>query len=297
MTNSRIPQFGYGEEETSETIHQVEVAIVGNDQVGKSALIHRYLTNEYKANIRDYESKFYKKEVEYRGHTMLTRYKDSHDQSRFRTIANNSFTPKGMYAGIICFDPMQPDYLETIRLRLNEFNWSRQYNGSIQYYIFVGTKSDLDTEHGYHAKAAEEIKSAFADMPNWSVFSASAVTGENVNELFDSIHEHYFNHIKKEEILNSSEMKCMRDFFKSFRNTKKGFFHSRTKLEPGTATLVDIMKEATKVRVLGKAQSKEACVSLGWLTPEGQLTDLAPRVVSAAYETAIQQASQKQAKK
>jgi small GTP-binding protein len=159
-----------------------KISLLGNEQVGKTSLILRYIRNtfspDYKTTLgadfidKEFSSKEFK-ELKEKDRMVLTIW-DLAGQAHFEEIA--SLYIHGSAGIILVFDVNNPISLESIS------KWKKIAEKVSQNAIFicVGNKSDLRPVSDDELKAMEEK----IGMP---IVLASAKTAANVGDIFEKI--------------------------------------------------------------------------------------------------------------
>lgn len=167
--------------------------LLGDHAVGKTSIISKYLRGElpkeYKYTLGT--EKFVKK-LEINGDTKNIAILDSSAEITKSPIGKNFFT---ICDGIfVLYDSTKKESFENID---NWINFIKKSNKTLPI-ILIGNKSDLEREIGEEEgrKKAEELEIDF--------YETSALTGENVNEVFNAM----LNKVFENDVEVEEEKKC-----------------------------------------------------------------------------------------
>lgn len=161
--------------------YMFKVCLAGEGGVGKSTLIHQYLTNEFIDNMgMTIGVDFKNKKIEYNGETLLYQIWDFGGQQRFRFMLDSMLLAS--QAVIFVYDLTRFTTLEKLE------DWIILADNKVnQDYIkiFVGNKKDIVDEKGkdFDVNPIEH----FNLNSNTLSYETSSKTGENVEELFSDL--------------------------------------------------------------------------------------------------------------
>ena len=155
------------------------VAVAGNIGVGKTTLIHRFLSGAYLADLKmTIGVDFHIHKRTHGDHSITFQIWDLGGQERFQRMRVFERYVHGSHAVLLAFDLSQLDSFE------NLYKWldiAKTANPK-PLIALVGTKHDLDRD------VANDLVETWIHENNISYFiETSAVTGENINELFENV--------------------------------------------------------------------------------------------------------------
>jgi small GTP-binding protein len=192
--------------EQEQNIPNVKVALVGDSGVGKSSIIGRYVSGMFFDNCQtttgpSFSKKIYEKE----GKSICLNLWDTVGQERFRALGKNFY--KDAYIICLVFDITQKQTFENIKEV-----WYPDIKKHGEKYIIlsiIGNKCDKFEDENVDEK---EVTS-FAEEIGALCFLVSALNGDKIDNLFDTLAENYLN----------SELKEKNDKKNSVRNRSKSF--------------------------------------------------------------------------
>lgn len=192
--------------EQEQNIPNVKVALVGDSGVGKSSIIGRYVSGMFFDNCQtttgpSFSKKIYEKE----GKSICLNLWDTVGQERFRALGKNFY--KDAYIICLVFDITQKQTFENIKEV-----WYPDIKKHGEKYIIlsiIGNKCDKFEDENVDEK---EVTS-FAEEIGALCFLVSALNGDKIDNLFDTLAENYLN----------SELKEKNDKKNNVRNRSKSF--------------------------------------------------------------------------
>ena len=174
----------------SEYKRNMKVIVLGDSNVGKTSLIHRYMRGEYTDNqfqtvgvdfvFRDYICPV-------TSNKYCVHIWDTAGQERFHTLVSQFY--RGSDGAIICFDISNIASFQAIPKWISEI---RSHSPDVQI-IICGTKGDLlDSRTSTPVPRRVSIDDAIytASSFNCSYIETSSRDGSNINNLFDVIINH-----------------------------------------------------------------------------------------------------------
>lgn len=197
---------------------EVKVCIIGDTDVGKTSLSTRYCHNEFPNNSTPtIGASFMQKRLQVEGTEVSLQIWDTAGQERFRSMAPMYY--RGAKGAICCYDLTNSSSLNHLTNWIKDLKMHADLNCVI---ILVGNKYDKlkeydnqkDMERENEVKIQSLLKSLSSNENDSSeilFFKASALTGENVDEIFESLSkkvvEVYRGNLKKEENLKLGQQK------------------------------------------------------------------------------------------
>lgn len=159
-----------------------KITVFGNGGVGKTTLLHRYITGEFFLDTKvtiglDIAVKY----LDIEGTKITLQIWDFGGEDRFRFLLPN-YT-RGAFGGIFMYDITRPHSLRNINEWLEIFKREqiKKFQAPL---IMVGGKSDLVNRRLISEKEAKKIAKSYKISHS---FECSAKTGENVQIIFDTL--------------------------------------------------------------------------------------------------------------
>ena len=158
----------------------IKLILVGDYQVGKSAIIKRFIDNTFnEAYLPTLQLKISKKTLKLGEATVNLVIWDVGGQSISMSSYRDRFY-EGAQSAIIVVDRTRPETLEHVE------RWYKDTNKAIQHkipYILVGNKSDLNNNIVVQKQDLEDKAKEFG----LNYIITSAKTGENINDAFSNL--------------------------------------------------------------------------------------------------------------
>lgn len=156
----------------------VRVVLIGDSQVGKTSLVQRFVRSSFEKQQRStIGAVFHTYERSYNGIDVVMQIWDTAGQEKYRSLGPIYY--RNSVAGICVFDMTNKETLSGLEKWISEFR--KQTNDPILY--IVGNKIDIQDK----ITVTEEEAKAFSKSQNAKLIFSSAKTGENVQEIFESI--------------------------------------------------------------------------------------------------------------
>lgn len=157
-----------------------KVVLAGDGGVGKTTLIHRYITNSFIDSTKlTIGAAFHTHEIKTGEHSVLVQIWDLGGQEQFKQMGIFDKYFKGATVTVIMFDLTRISTLDSIP------EWSDlAINSSKTKLILVGGKKDLPQSMHYDE---ESLKELFDKYNFVSYHETSSASGEGVDKVFDSI--------------------------------------------------------------------------------------------------------------
>ena len=156
----------------------VRVVLIGDSQVGKTSLIHRFVRSSFEKQQKGtIGAVFHTYEQQLNGRQVIMQIWDTAGQEKYRSLGPIYY--RNAAAGIAVFDVTSKESLPNLELWINEF---RKHTENPLVYV-VGNKIDLTDSF----EVTQEEIEKFAQDHNAKCFLTSAKTGEKVKEMFQSV--------------------------------------------------------------------------------------------------------------
>jgi small GTP-binding protein len=156
----------------------LKIVIIGSSGTGKTALLSRYVDNEFSSNhIATIGVDFKIKTVDNKGKKIKLQLWDTAGQERFRSISQAYY--RGAHYCIITFDLTSKESFQSLDYWIDEISKSKQQNKK---YIIVGTKYDL-LDDNFDRKFILN----YCEINNAKYIETSSKNNYNINYIFDYI--------------------------------------------------------------------------------------------------------------
>ena len=157
----------------------IKIIIIGDQNVGKTNIIHRFtdgeFSNQYMITIgMDYISH----NIKINKNIFHLQLWDTAGSERFRSITKGYFSNSA--CAIIVYDITNEKSFDSIKEWVNE---CKLYTNKNIHLVLVGNKNDLKEQRKIEKEQGEELAKEY-DM---KFFEASALTGDNIEEIFVDI--------------------------------------------------------------------------------------------------------------
>ena len=201
--------------------YSVKVALIGNSGVGKTCIIKRFTDNHFDPNTMTTSGgSFSQKFLEINKKTVLLNLWDTAGQEKFRSIGIHFY--KEAYIVCLVYDITN---LESFNDLKNKWYEDLKNHGE-KYTVLavVGCKSDLYEKE----EVQEDVARQYAQDINATFMLTSAKTGDNINNLFDTLTRQYLGPEFTKKVEEMKQDKCevakvtKEDSKKDKNNKKKG---------------------------------------------------------------------------
>jgi len=160
----------------------LKVVLLGQHDVGKTCLVERYLNGRFKDDVAaTVGAAFGAKKVTVHTRQLTVGIWDTAGAERYESMSRIYY--RSAKAAIVAYDVTRLDSFAKVRFWITEL----LANESDCAIYVVGTKGDLINEKKVRDSDVEE----YASTVNAKVFITSAKTGENVENLFQTIAEDF----------------------------------------------------------------------------------------------------------
>ncbi len=165
-------------QENSNNNEPIKIVLIGDSNVGKTALIHRFVEDSYLADQPNTIGvDFFTKKVQVEGKSHSLQIWDTAGQERFKSMVKSYF--RSASAAFLVFDLTKKASFDHVNAWLATFEEDMDVKAPI---ILVGSKSDLTQER----VIAEKTAQSFATKLGFDYFEVSALNSEGVQQLFVS---------------------------------------------------------------------------------------------------------------
>ncbi len=175
-----------------------KIVVVGDGSVGKTSLITRFVEGRFSESyIMTIGVSFFAKEVQVGGITVALQIWDMVGQDRFKFMASSLF--KGCKGVVLMFDlAKESTFKPSI---LNWIDTIFKYTGRVPI-VLIGNKVDLENSREVDSDSAKQIASKLG----CPYIETSAMTGENINEVFQQLTKLLLQHEGIQEKLEQFEV-------------------------------------------------------------------------------------------
>lgn len=161
----------------------IKIIIVGNNTVGKTSLMQRFVHNKFDEGrtFPTIGAAFAAKEVCSNGRKRIIGIWDTAGTERYRAMAKMFY--RDAKAAIVCYDITNRDSWDGLRSWITELREAEE-----RCKVFIcGTKKDLIEDGIAERDVPEDKTNEYARGIQVKMFETSSKTGENVEELFQEI--------------------------------------------------------------------------------------------------------------
>ena len=161
-----------------------KIVLIGDPEVGKTSIRRKYMGKSFRADyLKTLGADFAAQKVNVEGESVLLTIWDLAGQSIFHGMRSSFY--HGCKCALVVFDVTNPKTLE------NCFKWAEEAanyaKGSLKEIYLIGNKIDLEDDrlvnHDSIQQTAEKFTQAFKYPIE--IYETSALTGENIIELFE----------------------------------------------------------------------------------------------------------------
>lgn len=158
----------------------LKLVLLGNPGVGKTAIVCRFLYNNFGETTSTIGASFALRRIEAGGAACNVGIWDTAGQERFDSLS--SFYCRGARAALIVYDCTDRASFDAV-----ETKWIHKVEAEAErgcHICIVGTKSDLIRSGGSAAVVSAEEVTALARKYNADIFETSAMDGDGIAETF-----------------------------------------------------------------------------------------------------------------
>ena len=159
--------------------YRIKIIIVGNQYVGKTNIMFRYIKGEFnKQYSTTIGVDFLACNVDLNDKIFRLTIMDTAGQERFRSITRGYY--KNVACALIVYDITDVESFQSVKQWIVN---CQTFGRKDIHLVLVGNKNDLDEQR----KVSEEEGKKLADNYNMDFFETSALTGENIEKVFQRI--------------------------------------------------------------------------------------------------------------
>jgi small GTP-binding protein len=153
----------------------VKIVFLGDGSVGKTALVRRFCEGRFEeSRVMTIGVDFQVKEIIVNGKTIKLSIWDVAGQDRFQFVRENFY--RGSQAAALVYDCTDPNSFNSLQRWVEEI---RAFAPKVRF-VLVANKQDLGTAPDIQAEN-------FAKSINAALFKTSALTGEQVDDMFEKL--------------------------------------------------------------------------------------------------------------
>ena len=156
----------------------LKLLTIGDQFVGKSSIINRYIDDKFNENIKPTLAIDYKTKMIQKGENLIKiSIYDTAGEEKYRHLIKNYYN--GSNGILLVFDITKRNSFDNLNFWLDELEKNCNLNNL--YIFLVGNKTDLKKER----KVSYDEAKNFADMKKIPYIEISAKTGDNIDKLFN----------------------------------------------------------------------------------------------------------------
>lgn len=183
-----------------------KIVLIGDPEVGKTSIRRKYMGKSFRADyLKTLGADFAAQKVVVEGESVLLTIWDLAGQSIFHGMRSSFY--HGCKCALVVFDVTNPKSLENCHKWAQEAsNYSKN---SLKNIYLIGNKIDLEDDRLVQPEDIETIAKQFRESLSFpvEVYETSALTGENIIELFENMSRRLIiGDDKKEEQMEVQEI-------------------------------------------------------------------------------------------
>ena len=156
----------------------LKLLTIGDQFVGKSSIINRYIDDKFNENIKPTLAIDYKTKMIQKGENLIKiSIYDTAGEEKYRHLIKNYYN--GSNGILLVFDITDKNSFDNLNFWLDELEKNCNLNNL--YIFLVGNKTDRKKER----KVSYDEAKNFADMKKIPYIEISAKTGDNIDKLFN----------------------------------------------------------------------------------------------------------------
>ena len=156
----------------------LKLLTIGDQFVGKSSIINRYIDDKFNEDIKPTLAIDYKTKMIQKGENLIKiSIYDTAGEEKYRHLIKNYYN--GSNGILLVFDITDKNSFDNLNFWLDELEKNCNLNNL--YIFLVGNKTDLKKER----KVSYDEAKNFADMKKIPYIEISAKTGDNIDKLFN----------------------------------------------------------------------------------------------------------------
>ena len=180
------------EEENKESDNAVKIAVLGQDLVGKTALISRFLNNKFPETRETTVEDQYKKAIKLNGVECELEILDTAGQEEYQPMMDDWI--KFAYCFILVYSIDNKESFIQINNKYETILKNKSKEKNKISIIILGNKCDLDNDN---RKVTKEEADKYANSIGVTLIETSALNSINVNEGFLKVIQNYLEKNRK----------------------------------------------------------------------------------------------------
>ena len=174
-----------------------KLILVGDSYVGKTNILSKYIKNEFNQNTKSTVGvEFGAKILKIEDKIIKAQIWDTAGQERYKSITSAYY--KGAKGAFIVYDITNRLTFESVDKWIQDLNLNSDKNITL---LLIGNKKDLEDKRDVSKEEGEEKAKSFG----LAFLETSALTGENIDKVFDYMLKEVYNKITIEK-KNSGEI-------------------------------------------------------------------------------------------
>ncbi len=183
-----------------------KIVLIGDPEVGKTSIRRKYMGKSFRADyLKTLGADFAAQKVIVEGESVLLTIWDLAGQSIFHGMRSSFY--HGCKCALVVFDVTNPKSLENCNKWAQEA--SNYAKNSLKNIYLIGNKIDLEDDRLVQPEDIEKVAKQFRELLSFPVelYETSALTGENIVELFENMSRRLIiGDDKKEEQMEVQEI-------------------------------------------------------------------------------------------
>ena len=174
-----------------------KLILVGDSYVGKTNILSKYIKNEFNQSTKSTVGvEFGTKILKIEDKIIKAQVWDTAGQERYKSITSTYY--KGAKGAFIVYDITNRETFESVDKWIQDLNMNSDKNVTL---LLIGNKKDLVDKRDVTKEEGEEKAKSFG----LAFLETSALTGENIDKVFDYMLKEVYNKITIEK-KNSGEI-------------------------------------------------------------------------------------------
>ncbi|KAK3597734.1 hypothetical protein CHS0354_006086 [Potamilus streckersoni] len=173
-----------------------KVVLLGKAHVGKTCLVNRYIRGTFDSTVpyqNTIGAAFGSKKETVNGKSIILGIWDTAGHERYESMVKLYY--RGAMAAILCFDLTDKTSFDRVRFWAGEL---RQMEKGCKLFL-CGTKKDLVDYDAYKREITVKTAKPLADDLQAALFETSSKSGENIEQLFQSVAKYCLQKTEEDE--------------------------------------------------------------------------------------------------